>query len=71
MAALPIIWYIYSMNSKAKLEAVERYNKKTYDKITVRVRKDEAERIRAAVGDRSLNGFILDAIREKISSEKK
>ena len=58
------------MNSKAKLAAVERYNQKTYDKITLRVRKEEAEKIRAAVGDRSLNGFILEAIREKIEKEK-
>lgn len=58
------------MNSKAKLAAVERYNQKTYDKITLRVRKEEAEKIRAAVGDRSMNGFILEAIREKIEREK-
>ena len=58
------------MNSKAKLAAVERYNQKTYDKITLRVRKEEAEKIRAAVGDQSLNGFILEAIREKIEKEK-
>lgn len=57
------------MNSKAKLAAVERYNQKTYDKITLRVRKEEGEKIRAAVGDRSMNGFILEAIREKIERE--
>lgn len=55
-------------NTEAKKRAVEKYNKKTYDKITIRVRKEETETIKAAAaasGD-SLNAFCLNAIREKI-----
>ena len=58
-----------SKNSAAKIAANNRYTEKTYDRFTFRCRKEEAERIRAAVGDRSMNGFILEAIREKIERE--
>lgn len=56
-------------NTEAKKRAVEKYNKKTYDKITIRVRKEETETIKAAAaasGD-SLNMYCLNAIREKMN----
>lgn len=55
--------------SKAHQEAVERYNMKNYERLTVRIRKEDAATIRAAVGSRSMNGFILEAIDEKIERE--
>jgi len=55
-------------NTEAKKRAVEKYNKKTYDKITIRVRKDETETIKeaAAKSGESLNMFCLNAIRDKM-----
>ena len=57
------------MQSKAHIDAVDRYNKKTYDQIRIRIRKEETDIIRAAAKGRSMNAFILEAIREKIERE--
>lgn len=59
------------MATAAKIRAVEKYNAKSYERLTVRIRKEDADEIRAAIGDRSINGFVNDAIREKIEREKK
>lgn len=56
--------------SKAHEKAVERYNAKTYDRIYVRMKKDDAERMKKQLGGRSVNGFINDAIAEKLEREK-
>ena len=55
-------------NSAAKIAANNRYDRKTYDRFNFRVRKDEAEQIRtaAAAAGESVNGFILEAVRERI-----
>lgn len=58
------------MNSKAKLRAVAKYNEKTYDRITLRLRKEDAEAMREHIGGGSVNGFITEAIMEKIEREK-
>ena len=57
------------MNTKAKIRAVEKYNAKTYDRIYVRMKKADAEILKAFLNGRSLNGFINDAIQEKLERE--
>ena len=57
--------------TKAHIAATGRYEKKAYDKVLLRIRKDgdlTRETI-AAAADReglSVNAFILEAIKEKI-----
>ena len=58
------------MNSQAKLRAVEKYNAKNYDRLTVRLKKDDMQALRDYVGSGSINGFITQAIQEKIDREK-
>jgi uncharacterized protein (DUF1778 family) len=59
--------------SPAHIRATTRFEHKTYDKITVRLRKDgdlTRDQVQAAA-DRtgeSLNAFIIDAIKRKIES---
>lgn len=56
--------------SKVSQEVRERYNSKTYDKITFRTRKDDlpAEEIREAAKEKnkSVNSFIVDAIKKEM-----
>lgn len=73
MESLYIICYSKYMdterkNSAARIAANNRYDRKTYDRFNFRVRKDEAEQIRtaAAAAGESVNGFILEAVRERI-----
>lgn len=63
-------WYNGVMSSEAKMRAVERYNAKTYDRIYVRMKKADAEHLKAHLNGRSVNGFINDAIQEKLEREK-
>ena len=58
------------MNSEAKKRAIEKYNKKNYDKITIRVRKDETDSIKqaAAASGESLNAYILNAVKDKMKT---
>lgn len=58
-------------NSAAKIAANNRYDRKTYDRFNFRVRKEEAEQIKAAAAaaDVSVNSYILEAVREKIKKE--
>jgi len=51
-------------------KAVAKYNAKTYDRVTLRLKKDDAEALREYLGERSANQFINEAIKEKIDREK-
>ena len=46
----------------------ERYNRKTYDQINIRVKKGEKEKITEAAqkADMSLNAYVVEAIEEKM-----
>lgn len=70
MASL-IVYNDIMSTTKAKQKAVARYNARSYERITVRIRKEDIEDIKDAVGDRSMNGFVCDAIREKIERERR
>lgn len=51
--------------SESQLRATKKYDKGHYFKKLVRFRKEDEEAIRAAAGN-SLNGFIVDAVMEKV-----
>ena len=61
--------------TKAHIQATGRFEKKTYDKVLLRLRKD-TEPTRdtiteaAAAAGTSLNMFIVEAIREKIERSR-
>ena len=48
--------------SESQKAAAARYEARTYDKITLRVKKSEARRLRslAAASGKSLNAYVLD-----------
>ena len=52
----------------AQKRAVAKYNAKSYDRIEIKVKKGEKEKIKAHAESRgmSLNAFIVEAIDEKI-----
>lgn len=54
--------------TKASGEAVNRYSKKTYDDLRIRVKKGEKEIIQARAKelDKSLNQYVTDLIKEDI-----
>jgi uncharacterized protein (DUF1778 family) len=57
--------------SEAQIKAIRKYESKAYDKILLRIRKDteptrETITKAAEACGLSLNGFILEAIKEKI-----
>lgn len=54
--------------SKAQMQATERYEKKNYDKILVRLPKGTKEQI-LETGS-SVNGFINQAVKEKLEQNK-
>lgn len=58
--------------SDAQKEATARYNKKTYDRIDVIVKKGQRQIIKdfAASQGKSLNRFICDAIEEQMNKPK-
>ena len=58
--------------SDAQKEATARYNKKTYDRINVIVRKRQRQIIKhfAASQGKSLNRFICDAIEAEMNKKK-
>lgn len=64
------ILYNGLMASVAKMRAVAKYNAKSYSEIKVRMRKEDAEAFREYLNGRSANGFINEAITEKIEREK-
>ena len=58
--------------SDAQKEATARYNKNTYDRINVIVRKGQRQIIKdfAASQGKSLNRFICDAIEAEMNKKK-
>lgn len=59
--------------SDAQKEATARYNKKTYDRIDVIVKKGQRQIIKdyAASQGKSLNRFICDLIEAEMNKENK
>lgn len=59
--------------SKAQQRAVSKYMKENYDEIKVRVEKGQKEIIKAhaEAQGKSVNGFINEAIEEKMERDKK
>lgn len=53
-------------------EATARYNKKTYDRINIIVKKGQRQIIKdfAAAQGKSLNRFILDAVEAEMNKHK-
>lgn len=60
------------MVSDAKRRANDSYNAKC-DYISLRPQKDDGQKIRAAAADagQSLQGYILQAVRERMEREKR
>ncbi|WP_106762808.1 hypothetical protein [Pseudoruminococcus massiliensis] len=58
-------------NSKARIEANNRYNAKAYDRINIAIKKGSKAKIQAHAESKgeSLNGFIKRAIKETISRD--
>lgn len=56
---------------KTSAEVKERYNKKTYEDIRLRVKKGEKEKIQARADklQKSINGYIVDLIEEDLKKE--
>ena len=59
------------MTTEAKKRAVAKYNAKTYTEIKLRLRKEDAQALKEHLNGRSANGFINEAISEKIERERK
>ena len=59
--------------SKAQQRAVSKYMKENYDEIKVRVEKGQKEIIKAhaEAQGKSVNGFINEAIEEKMERDKR
>lgn len=60
--------------TKAHIAATERYNKKAYDRILLKLRKDadingDAIRAHAEAQGESLNGFLLRAVTEAMQRD--
>lgn len=51
--------------TKAHIKATQKYEKENYFKSLVRFKKEDEKRIRAAAG-KSLNGFIVSAVMDKV-----
>lgn len=56
--------------SKAQIKAVQRYEKKNYFKALVRFKQEREDEIRKYANG-NLNGFIVEAVEEKIAKMKK
>lgn len=65
--------------SEAQKRATQKFEKEVYKKILVRIRQDGKSDIvnykeletAVAISGKSLNGYILEAIKEKIERDKK
>ncbi len=57
--------------SKAQQKAVAKYMKENYDEIKVRVAKGQRERIKvhAEAQGQSVNGYIVEAVNEKMERD--
>ena len=60
------------MSGKTSNESKRKYNAKSYDRIEIIVKKGHKDEIKAAAEDsgKSVNGFINEAIDEKMEREK-
>lgn len=61
-------------STQARIDANERYNKKTYDRILLKLRKDselnaDIVRLHAEAMGESINGFLLRAVTETIERD--
>jgi len=58
--------------SEAQIRARTKYEAKVYDKVLLRLKKGEREKITAAAkaNSQSLNGYIIEAIDEKMQRDK-
>ena len=56
---------------KTSVEVKERYNKKAYEDIRLRVKKGEKEKIHARADklQKSINGYIVDLIEEDLKKD--
>lgn len=54
------------MASKAQAKATYKWEKDNYFKTQVRFKKSDEQRIRTAVGDGSLNGFIVKCVLDRL-----
>lgn len=59
--------------TKASGQAVNRYSKKAYDDVRVRVKKGQKELIQARATElnKSINSYIVDLIEEDIRNAKR
>ena len=57
--------------TKASGEAVNRYSKKAYDDLRIRVKKGQKEIIQARADElgKSLNGYVTDLIAEDLKNK--
>lgn len=51
--------------SKAQMKATAKYEKENYDKVLVRFPKGTKQKI-LDTGAKSVNGFVVDAVNEKL-----
>lgn len=61
-------------SSEAQLRAVKKYNQKTYDTMSLKVKKGMREYYKSQaklLGFDSFNKFVITALDEKIQREKK
>ncbi len=56
---------------KTSAEVKERYNKKAYEDIRLRVKKGQKEKIQARADElqKSINGYIVDLIEEDLGEK--
>lgn len=61
------------MGGRTSVESKDKWNKKAYDNITLRVKKGQKELFQqfAEAQEKSLNAFIVEAMREKMEREGK
>lgn len=57
--------------TKASGQAVNRYSKKAYDDLRIRVKKGKKEEIQARADElgKSLNGYVVDLIEEDLKNK--
>ena len=56
-------------STQARIDANRRYSEKTYKRVSVYIKKEDVPTIDAARGEKSLNGYITEAIYEKIDRD--
>lgn len=76
ICGLPLV--LYTNNSKkertvdAQREATERYNRKTYERIELKVKKGQKDYIQKAAASvgKSVNRFILDLVAKETGNDE-